>query len=85
MPFARPTVVLLSKELRTEFRTRELLATTLVFVLMVLAPTTKTGLEWHPYTAAPSKELCETRAPADMENWSGKTPVKWTCVAYSRF
>jgi heme exporter protein B len=36
MPFARPTVVLLSKELRTEFRTRELLATTLVFVLMVL-------------------------------------------------
>jgi hypothetical protein len=56
-----------------------------VFVLMVLAPTTKTGLEWHPYTAAPSKELCETRAPADMENWSGKTPVKWTCVAYSRF
>jgi heme exporter protein B len=36
MPFARPTVVLLNKELRTEFRTRELLATTLVFVLMVL-------------------------------------------------
>jgi hypothetical protein len=34
-----------------------------VFVLMVLAPTTKTGLEWHPYTAAPSKELCETRLP----------------------
>src|SRR5580704_14443099 len=36
MAFARPTVILLSKELRTEFRTRELLITTLVFVLMVL-------------------------------------------------
>jgi hypothetical protein len=58
---------------------------TVVFVLMVLAPTTKTGPEWHPYTAPQSKELCEARAPADMENWSGKTPVKWTCVAYSRF
>jgi heme exporter protein B len=32
----RPAAVLLAKELRTEFRTRELLATTLVFVLMVL-------------------------------------------------
>ena len=32
----RPAVALLAKELRTEFRTRELLATTLVFVLMVL-------------------------------------------------
>jgi heme exporter protein B len=32
----RPAAVLLGKELRTEFRTRELLATTLVFVLMVL-------------------------------------------------
>ncbi len=31
-----PAAVLLAKELRTEFRTRELLATTLVFVLMVL-------------------------------------------------
>lgn len=36
MPFARPTAVLLSKELRTEFRARELLVSTLVFVLMVL-------------------------------------------------
>ena len=36
MAFARPAAILLSKELRTEFRTRELLATTLVFVLMVL-------------------------------------------------
>ena len=32
---------------------------TVVFVLMVLAPTTKTGPEWHPYTAPQSKELCE--------------------------
>ena len=32
----RPAMALLAKELRTEFRTRELLATTLVFVLMVL-------------------------------------------------
>jgi heme exporter protein B len=32
----RPAAVLLSKELRTEFRTRELLVTTIVFVLMVL-------------------------------------------------
>ena len=31
-----PPAILLAKELRTEFRTRELLATTLVFVLMVL-------------------------------------------------
>jgi heme exporter protein B len=36
MAFVRPTAVLLNKELRTEFRTRELLTTTLVFVLMVL-------------------------------------------------
>jgi heme exporter protein B len=33
---ARPTAILLEKELRTEFRTRELLITTAVFVLMVL-------------------------------------------------
>jgi heme exporter protein B len=32
----RPAAVLLGKELRTEFRTRELLAATVVFVLMVL-------------------------------------------------
>ncbi len=36
MALARPTGILLDKELRTEFRTRELLTTTLVFVLMVL-------------------------------------------------
>jgi len=36
MALARTTGILLGKELRTEFRTRELLATTLVFVLMVL-------------------------------------------------
>src|ERR1700691_3561912 len=36
MAFARPTGVLLGKELRTEVRTRELLTTTVVFVLMVL-------------------------------------------------
>src|SRR5271169_636817 len=36
MSLARPAAILLSKELRTEFRTRELLTTTLVFVLMVL-------------------------------------------------
>ena len=36
MAFTRPAVILLNKELRTEFRTKELLATTLVFVLMVL-------------------------------------------------
>jgi heme exporter protein B len=34
--FARPTAILLGKELRTEFRTRELLGTTLVFVLITL-------------------------------------------------
>jgi heme exporter protein B len=32
----RPTAILLEKELRSEFRTRELVTTTLVFVLMVL-------------------------------------------------
>jgi heme exporter protein B len=32
----RPTTILLGKELRSEFRTRELLTTTLVFVLTVL-------------------------------------------------
>jgi heme exporter protein B len=36
MSLARPTAILLGKELRTEFRTRELLTTTLVFVLAVL-------------------------------------------------
>jgi heme exporter protein B len=36
MSLARPTAILLEKELRTEFRTRELLISTLVFVLMVL-------------------------------------------------
>ncbi len=36
MALARPIGILLAKELRTEFRTRELLATTVVFVLMVL-------------------------------------------------
>ena len=36
MALARPIGILLAKELRTEFRTRELLATTLVFVLIVL-------------------------------------------------
>jgi heme exporter protein B len=36
MALARPTAVLLGKELQTEFRTRELLTTTVVFVLMVL-------------------------------------------------
>src|SRR5271154_6246634 len=36
MSLARPTAILLGKELHTEFRTRELLTTTVVFVLMVL-------------------------------------------------
>ena len=36
MALARPTGILLEKELRAEFRTRELLTSTLVFVLMVL-------------------------------------------------
>ena len=36
MALARPTAILLGKELSTEFRTRELLTTTVVFVLMVL-------------------------------------------------
>ena len=36
MALARPTAILLEKELRAEFRTRELLTSTLVFVLMVL-------------------------------------------------
>ena len=53
-----------------------------VYVLMVLAPTTKTEPIWHPFTASPSKSLCETRAPGDMERWDGKTPIKWKCVPY---
>jgi heme exporter protein B len=36
MELLRPTTILLGKELRSEFRTRELLTTTWVFVLMVL-------------------------------------------------
>ena len=36
MSLARPTAILLGKELQTEFRTRELLTTTVVFVVMVL-------------------------------------------------
>lgn len=37
MSFARAAATILGKELRTEFRSRELLGTTLVFVLIVLA------------------------------------------------
>ncbi len=36
MSLARATAVILAKELRTEFRSRELLGTTLVFVLIVI-------------------------------------------------
>jgi heme exporter protein B len=36
MGMARAATILLAKELRTEFRTRELLNTTIVFVLMIL-------------------------------------------------
>src|ERR1700693_3160100 len=70
MAFARPTAILLGKELRTEFRTRELLATTVVFVLMVLVlfsftfdPTTAEskrfgpGLLWLPLLFAGSLML----------------------------
>jgi heme exporter protein B len=49
------TAVLLSKELRTEFRSRELLATTVVFILVVLilfsfaiSPTTEESREFGP-------------------------------------
>jgi heme exporter protein B len=49
------TVVLLSKELRTEFRSRELLTTTVVFILVVLivfsfaiSPTTEESREFGP-------------------------------------
>jgi hypothetical protein len=37
-----------------------------VYVLMVLSPTTKTPPSWHPYTVAESKEECEQRAPEDI-------------------
>ena len=36
MSLARPTATILAKELRTEFRSRELLGTTVVFVLIVI-------------------------------------------------
>jgi len=49
------TMVLLSKELRTEFRSRELLTTTVVFILVVLilfsfaiSPTTEESREFGP-------------------------------------
>src|ERR1700751_4493929 len=49
------TAVLLSKELRTEFRSRELLTTTVVFILVVLilfsfaiSPTTEESREFGP-------------------------------------
>jgi len=49
------TAVLLSKELRTEFRSRELLTTTVVFILVVLilfsfaiSPTTEASREFGP-------------------------------------
>lgn len=49
------TTVLLSKELRTEFRSRELLTTTIVFILVVLilfsfaiSPTTEESREFGP-------------------------------------
>ncbi len=49
------TAVLLSKELRTEFRSRELLATTVVFIMVVLilfsfaiSPTTEESREFGP-------------------------------------
>jgi len=55
MSFFSNTVVLLSKELRTEFRSRELLTTTVVFILVVLilfsfaiSPTTDESREFGP-------------------------------------
>jgi ABC-type transport system involved in cytochrome c biogenesis permease component len=36
MSLASNTAVLLGKELRTEFRSRELLTTTVVFILMIV-------------------------------------------------
>jgi hypothetical protein len=54
-----------------------------VYVLMVLAPTTSTGPKWHPFRTEPSQSLCELRAPGLMQTWEGKTPIKWKCVRYS--
>ena len=55
MSFFSNTAVLLSKELRTEFRSRELLTTTVVFILVVLilfsfaiSPTTEESREFGP-------------------------------------
>jgi heme exporter protein B len=55
MSFFSNTAVLLSKELRTEFRSRELLTTTVVFILVVLilfsfaiSPTTDESREFGP-------------------------------------
>jgi hypothetical protein len=53
-----------------------------VYVLMVLAPTTKTEPVWHPFMSEPSKELRELRAPGNMQKWPGKEPIKWKCVRY---
>jgi nitrogen fixation protein FixH len=53
-----------------------------LYVLMVLAPTTKTGPVWHPYMASASKEDCESEAKLNMESWNGKTPIDWKCVRY---
>ena len=53
-----------------------------VYVLMVLSPTTKTPPSWHPYTVAESKEECEQRAPEDIKNWGGKEITKWKCEPY---
>jgi hypothetical protein len=53
-----------------------------IYVLMVLAPTTQTPSSWHPFMAAASKEDCESEAKMNLEKWDGKSPEGWKCVKY---
>jgi hypothetical protein len=60
---------------------------TVLFVLMVLAPTTKEP-DWFPMVATPvSMEQCKSIATPDyLATWGGKGPIiKWKCVRYRRY
>jgi hypothetical protein len=56
----------------------------IVYVLMILAPTTKTPPSWQPFAVSETEEMCKARALRDMEQWGGKPPIEWKCVAYNR-
>ena len=44
----------------------------IVYVLMILAPTTKTPPSWQPFAVSETEEMCKARALRDMEQ--GRQP-----------